>query len=405
MAIEIYTNICDTTSGRILLYSTIGNNDYHIIPGIIKSEFNKSQSFEFDIYNDETSEYFHYFLEGDEYITVEDTNFSSSDTRRYMFCGRVATVEVDLSGKMHVVCEGRLSNLMDFPVYMPTSSSGGSDSGIWRITTADTSYLFRYALSAYIEGLGRHDIRIGDISGYNVISNEDGWFDFKEPWSQSVGDFIMSELVNQYGGLLTFDYWYDSTYGVVSKLNWIADPISLQSNIVESQQILYGDNVLEASIETQSADFTTGIFAVGKDKDDSNAVIFQQWYNDDTNHYVPWVNYGEKYRNDSVKTVNFDNAHTISDLNSMAEKYVAIYCQKRPSTVKAKVIDKYYLGEYGERITVMKKYHVEIPFVGKSVDEDLYCLSSEIDISNPANNSYVFGPYIPQEMLKRSIFR
>ena len=385
------------------LYSTREDKGYNIVPGTIKEEVNKAGSFEFDVYNGDSNRNNYFPVEGSDYIAVEDATIINDDFKRYLFYGRVINYTVDLQGKCHVTCEGLLTNLLDFPLFNPTSVDDTETDGMWIIRKKNTAELFRTALRAYSEISNRGDIRIGSIDSendvYSTDTDTDGYFVFEYPWNQSVGDFISSELLNNYGGILQMRYHYTKNDGIYGLLSWVGDPLTRPSDYKrQSQSITYGVNVLEANIDAQGTDVVNGIVA---SRPNENGKAYFRYKNKDTNHYNPYIFWGVRDWDDSVvKAIDFDSVKTDQALEIMAERYVKIYCTGRKYNITAKVLDAYFLGQDDvERIYPLKKYHVNIPFPGREIDEDMFCLSSEIDFTNPANNSYTFGPFVPPETM------
>ena len=427
MAIEIYkNNPYGESQNRVLLYSTAGTITYNIVPGILKKEINKPESFEFDIYpNVEVVDgiekpVLESFLVGYHYISIEDTNKigSTYENDGIMFYGRIIGIDYDMFGKRHITCEGLMANLLDFPMYMPSSESATNENeeiekrlGIHNLYTADTEYLFQYAMTAYNEGTGRRDIIQGYVDSSNVYEKEyseedDRWFRFLYPWNNSVGDFIVSQLIGVYGGVLVMRY--NKLYnGIQGTLDWNETPIIKNASSNGKQQpIVYGDNVLDASLEDITSDMVVGIFPVGIDKYNT-----KHWIQYRTNgHYAPWVNYGSNWSYcgiNNVKAVDFDNARTTNQLRKQCDNYVKLYCSNRKFKVNVTCIDKHFINydnsedssEYGP-IDVGYLYLIDVPFMGQPVVEELLCLSCEIDIGDLKNSSYTFGDYIPPELLK-----
>lgn len=418
MAIEVYRHdpIIDPSADALVLYSTNNPGNYNCIPGLIKSEVNKAGSFEFDIYINDNINSIYVPTARRDYISVEDTTKERNDADRYLFYGRIIQVEHDMSGKCHCQCEGLLAELLDYIMYMPTDNAGGANSeyGIWRVRTKNTQYLFQYALDAYKEmkvaNHNYYDISRGTVDASNIMQNDDdeGWFDYKFPWNRSVGEFISSELINVYGGILRMSHYfaYDNNGypRILAQLHWDADPATSPEVYADQigQDIIYGDNAIDARYETIDIDSPTGVFAVGRDKDDSEMRLWLQDGKNDYNHYYPHILWGTNVPyNHIAKAVDFENAHSARTANQQAQRYVNIYCGGAKKKVTAKVIDKWDYGRGTEaRIKLLKRYYVDIPFPGNHIQEHMYCLSSEVDITNPANCTYVFGPYVPPETLK-----
>lgn len=401
-------------SDNYLIYSTVNPDDYYVVPGVIKNEVNKAGSFEFDIY-DYTS-FGHGITERVSYVSVEDLNYERSNESRYLFYGRIATISVNLNGQWHVTCEGLLSNLMDYPLYMPTNDAGGKDSkyGIWRLYTNTTDYLFRYAINAYKEISGQNNIDIGTIDAMNVMDNfdsdEDKWFNYEYPWSQTIGDFVMSELLNSYGGIIKIRYQYSSSLRQIKGyIDWLADPVSSPGLFpLQLQTIKYGKNVLDASMENQNDEPIVGVFPtwtqkekIGDSDNKEEIHYYLQTYNSSTGHYMPGIIYANpSYYNGIVKHIEFETGHSESAVRKMSQRYLNAYHTPYRYSINARVLDGYYMGEEVWRIELMQKYRVIIPFPGRNVDAELLCLSYELDITNPSNCTYLFGTYIPQDILK-----
>lgn len=417
-------------SDPILLYSSDEKTEYNVIPGTLRKEINKPESFEFDIYPTIYNEvgrveYADVLpLEvGSDYISIEDTNYSNDDNNGILFYGRIIGIDYSIQGKRHVICEGLLANLTDFPMYMPSSENPNGKSvdefdradGMHNVHTRDTGYIFEYAMRAYNEGTERTDIHEGTVSSNNVYTKEtadddgDNWFSFTYPWSQSVGDFIMSQLINVYGGMLKMRYIKQTAYKrILGELDWTDEPVNDKvKKKNRPQTIKYGDNALDATYEDISSDMVSGIFGTG-----INKYKGKHWNYDRYNgHYRPYVIYGTNWNNtlggaNIVKAVEFENARTESQLKSQVRRYVKLYCSNRKFKVTVKCIDKHFININNsndtnyDMIDIGYSYKVEIPFLGAAINEDLTCLSCEIDIGDMKNSSYTFGDYIPPELMK-----
>ena len=419
----------------MLLYSTASPTSYNFIPGVLKKEINKSESFEFDIYPSQSRGSLDPDLielkTGYHYISIEDTNTSGplgQIAPKIMFYGRISHVEYDLQGKRHVTCEGLLSNLLDFPMFNPYHS-GYNDrdipieirSGIHRVVNRTYLGLFYNAINAYRCGTRRDDIILWDPNDDTEMpeitkqyesseSEEDpdaGYYKYLYPWEKSVGEFIESELIGVFGGIIKLEY--DDAYvnGIKGHISWIQGPaegvIRTQS---QSQDIIYGDNLLDATLEDTNTEYPSGIFPVGTDNTNTK-IWFEETINyDGSNRIIPWAYYGNNYVADSINTckvVNFDDAKTFDQLDDIKDLYVNLYCSSKKYRINAKVLDKHYSGLEDETyapIDVGYTYHVVVPFIGRPIEDDLVCLNLELDLKNLENSSYTFGEYIPPDLMK-----
>ena len=128
---------------------------------------------------------------------------------------------------------------------------------------------------------------------------------------------------------------------------------------------------------------------------------YLQTYNSSTGHYMPGIIYANpSYYNGIVKHIEFETGHSESAVRKMSQRYLNAYHTPYRYSINARVLDGYYMGEEVWRIELMQKYRVIIPFPGRNVDAELLCLSYELDITNPSNCTYLFGTYIPQDILK-----
>lgn len=428
MAIQIYLHYTYNDEQPKLIYDSEQNNKYNVVPGVLKKQINKAEYFEFDVYlrneydpdfsnvTDDLSLYIGY-----SYISIEDTEYSNDDNNGILFYGRISGIVYEMSGVRHVSCDGLLSNLSDFPMYMPSSETPGNGSlspeefdkanGVHNVHTRDTKYIFQYAITAYNEGTERNDIVLGTVSSNNVYTKEksedddDNWFSFKYPWNQSVMDFIQSNLVNVYGGLIEMKYSKKYNGRIQGTINWVDEPIgNKQKYKSRKQKIVYSENLVDATYEDITSECISGILYTGQNK--SGGVTFQT--NRYNGHYRPTVAFGDNFSGgyDIVKHVHFDQARTFSQLEKQAKRYAKFHCSNRKFKINGTCLDRHFIDVFNDGnknfdlIDIGYTYTVTVYFPNMPIDEELVCLSCEIDIGNMKNSSYTFGDYIPPDLLK-----
>lgn len=431
MAIQIYLHHIDNSSAYEqpkLIYDSEQNNKYNIVPGTLKKQLNKPDYFEFDAYlqneydPDCTDEAFGLDLYvGFSYISIEDTEYSNDDNNGILFYGRISGIVYEMSGVRHVSCDGLLSNLSDFPMYMPSSENPGNGrlsveefdkaDGIHNVHTRDTKYIFQYAITAYNEGTERKDVVLGNVSRNNIYTKEpsedddDNWFSFKYPWDQSVLDFITSNLINVYGGLLEITYNKKSNGRIQGIINWNDEPIGNKQRYKNRKQdIVYSENLIDVTYEDITAECISGITALGKNK--WGGSMFQS--NRYNGHNRPAVYYGNNFSGgyDPIKNVRFDQARTFAQLEKQANRYANLHCSNRKFRISGKCLDRHFIDIFNDGnknfdlIDIGYTYTVEVAFPYMEINEELVCLSCEIDIGDMKNSSYIFGDYIPPDLIK-----
>ncbi|WP_458459253.1 hypothetical protein [Pseudobutyrivibrio sp.] len=302
------------------------------VPGIIKSEINKVDSFSFEIYNyddfynnvikdDAYKSSGSYYLELDiykTYFSVEDMEIDNSSKDHCLFYGRLTQLRqsVDYSSFIEGTCEGFMSQLGDIPMFYPYGNythgydffdetvgltDRGEKHGIHLIAINNTERLFMEAINAYQYGTDDHAIYVDTIDPDNIyyavesqpqeydddddedVEYHDPMYYYKYPWSSSVLDFIKSNLVNIYGGVLYFETTmnYGDNAGANGWISWYGDDVckhgidTVLSLVINPDPVpgvddgprndgaLYGKNVLEASIEYLTDDLKTAYFGYG----------------------------------------------------------------------------------------------------------------------------------------------
>ena len=394
--------VYNPSTGLVAVYTLyeVGSGDSkYLLNGTLKLEVNKAGTFEFDIlpshsYYSVLRRYIHYIC------VKEDDDI--------LFYGRILSMNLSFNGTKHVVCEGLMANLLDCPMFNP--DAGTTD----KLFTIGGSpfVMFENAVRAYRNRI-RDDIYSGDVrSDANDIELED----VDVSGGTSVGDFITGELVESVGGFLQMEYRELTSGGdIKGRLNWYADP-ALDSNkssyktATISQQIVFGENMLDFSAECSDDDIVTGITPTWEDGNGETHCITTQKKEVtsefvETNIYMPYM-VGAQSGLGAVglSVVKLPGTSTQEKALQYAKNYVNKYCSTYilssgknidfdSFTVRA--LDMHFMGSSSTaKIWLYDRVRVKCP--PHEINRILLCSSIEILIDNPLNSSYTFSIYRPK---------
>lgn len=393
--------VFNPSTGEAVVYTLYevgsGDNDY-LLNGTLKLEVNKAGTFEFDILPSHS--YYSVLRRYIHYVCVKEDD-------EILFYGRILSMTLSFNGTKHVTCEGLLANLLDCPMYNPDASTTDK-----LFTIGGSPFvMFENAIRAY-----RNRVRDDIYSGY-VRSDANSLVleDVDVSGGTSVGDFILSELVEAVGGFLQMEYRELVPGGDIhGQLNWYADPdldstMASYTNSTISQTVSFGENMLDFSGECSDDEVVTGITPTWDDGNgDTHWISVQR--NDITSSvgkqiYMPHI-IGAQGGLGAVglSIVNLPGTSTQEKAQQYATNYVNKYCSNYilssgknidfdSFTIRA--LDMHFLGEPGtskiwlyDRVRVLCDPH--------SIDRILLCSSIEVLIDNPLSSSYTFSIFRPK---------
>jgi len=402
------------------------NTEDFILNGKLKLEVNKAGTFDFDILPSHSCyealrRYIHY-------IRVDEDNET-------IFYGRIMSISMDFSGLKHVTCEGLMANLTDCPMYNALAKQSKNKNISENILKFKGEYvawdLVIEALRAY-RNLARTDIvfdpRGTDASEFRWLFDDKlGGIDI----SGSVGDFIISTVIENVGGILYMSYVKQSNDDILGELHLIPDPAMWKSRLhvdlytkAINQTIEFGENLIDLSAEYDSDDVKSAIGVKWQkgsndipddDDDDESSSDEGSSSTDDSSSsgsqclfaYATDVDSGRSivipvmYGMSGLYMVGGEiksfNALDEESASRTASKYADTYCDYDFGTepfdsLSIKAIDLHYFsnGNY-EKINYLDYVRIVSPAHG--IDKYMFCSSVEIDLDNPANNSYTFVDY------------
>ena len=379
-----------------------GENDF-ISNGIVKLEVNKAGTFEFDILPSHSC--YSMLRRYIQYVSVKEVSDEEESTPRIVFYGRILSLSLSFNGTKHVTCEGLLSNLLDCPVYNSQRFEGAPSSDRLFTMTGNVFYMYMEAINAYRNSV-RNDIDIAPLSGTGAVYDE-VLDDIDVSNGMSVGDFIMNELVEVYGGLIKMEYNEHENGDITGEISWVKDPsTSGFDGETINQPIQFGVNLLDLTAECGSDEIMTGIVPVWNDENGDMKWISLEATDVDDSQYTIYRPYVEGSAGGlgavGIQLINIPGASTQTVATAYASGYVNRYCQYNLSvddfdsyTVKAMDLHYANLGLI-DPINVYSMVQLLINAGAYTIAKTLMCTSMELNIDSPEISSYTFEVFRPK---------
>lgn len=373
-------------SDRVVSLTSRGDS---VISPKLKKETNKADSLEFTILP--SNEAYDSFKKKSTFVFMKRDN-------KYIFRGRVSDIKTDIFKQRTITCEGDLSFLADSvqPPNKKTNTEKAGSTNKWVRTvhfsradggTSMSSDTIKMKVSDYFRSLiNEHNVQVqGYGKGFTVgditISDANNVETFERTSFQDTSSIISSDLLSVYGGVLRTRFENNEAY-----IDWLDDYTD-----TSTQNIRFGINLLELDQEAPSDDPWSVLLPVGDD-----------------NITIADVNSGSKYLvSDTaldkygyiVHYHKFENVKKAPDLLTKARRYLRTHGKVFPDNLVIKAIDLHLLGEsdgpleLGEKIKVISSPH--------GLSKTMSCISMELDIHNPENNSYTIGVIMPPDKEKK----
>lgn len=370
-------------ANKNLIYSSVEPDRGALLSPQLKMEVNKSGSLSFVMLPNH--EYFDTIQPMKTVITVyEDTSI--------IFFGRVIEAPVDFYRQKKVTCEGALSFLLD-TVITPFTFDKKNQKTIRQI--------FRHIVHEHNTCLDGQDawkqFSIDDTY-VTVTPKENGTVDDTDYWEyKSYGDTfstLTSELVDVYGGILRTRHnaeIYGDYESVTNYLDYIKDPSQNPEGYRQNNQAIeFGVNLLDFEAEYPVSDIFTVLMPIGSDKLTISSV------NNDSPYLVNQEAVNKFGR--IVKVQQWSGIKKADELKTKAQRYLDYHTKVYTDNLKIKAIDLHYFSDAAHQLKLLDKVQVysEPHDIGTNEPLVLFCLSAELDLQNPENNSYLLGSHIPE---------
>ena len=362
----------------------------------LKRETNKADSFEFIILP--INNFYNSFEKKKTfvYLTRDD---------KCIFRGRVSYVKTDIYKQRTISCEGDLAFLAD-SVQPPNKKSETTQAGstkkkkhrVYYSNNGGISYTSedKNTLKMTPEAYFRKciDVHNGQMPSSDkkftvgsVTVTDKGKSEYFERTSyQDTSSVISSDLLSVYGGVLRTRYENGQAY-----IDWL--DAYTETN---SQQINFGVNMIDLDQEPPTDEYWTVLLPTGEENctiesvnNDENGAASKFLKNQDAIAQYGYI----------VHHHSFNNAKKPSELLAKAQKYMNTHCKLFPNNLIVKAIDLQLIGEssdpleLGDKIKVVSSPH--------GLNTTMACISMELDIFNPENNSYTIGTIMPPDKEKK----
>lgn len=348
--------------GSDLIFSSDGTIESYIIGPSLKLELGKSGTLEFTILPNDT--HYNQFEKMKTVVTVVDDG-------ALIFRGRVLSVSSDFFKQKKIQCEGDLSFLLD-SIFEPYKG------------TKTISEMFSKIIDGHNSQMGSDNYKkftVGNVTVPDASEN----VEFDVTSFEDSSSTIESELIDSFGGILQTRTVSGTTY-----IDYLADPHqNINSYTVNSQPIAFGVNLLDIECEPPVDDVFTILLPIGKDKDTTIKSV-----NDNSKFLenpLAIAKYGR-----IVRCEQWSDISSASKLKTKAQEFLNVHSVIYPDDMSVKAFDLHLLDPVnhprlmlGDRIRCYSEPH--------NIDITLVCLEIEWDITNPENNTYKIGTFVPSD--------
>lgn len=293
-----------------------------------------------------------------------------------IFRGRVLSEERNFANVKKVYCEGDLAFLIDS--VQKNEKFEGTTHGFFRQIIANHNARMEVDKRFTVGTIGIED-RALLISGQSedIEDAESGDFDYKQiainastsEWKTSY-DYIQSCLIDYCGGYLRTRRIGNTAY------------IDLMTDFghTAEQEIEFNKNLLDLTEEVTAEELFTVLIPLG---DENLSIASVNGGSDELVDETAVAIYGR-----ILKTHVFDSVTDPNTLLENAQRYLSSNVNI-PITITLKAVDMHLVNSsieelhVGDKVRVKSKVH--------NIVDYLTCTKIELDLENPANNTYTFG--------------
>lgn len=346
-----------------LLYDTAHPfSDASLLSFTGKTEINKTPSLSFEMPPN------HYMIDD---LQRMKSLITIVHNGRNLFRGRVTDIVSDLYKRKKVTCEGDIAFLID-SIQEPYTGSATVRDFLARVITAHNSQ---------VEDSKKFTIGNVTITEANETKS------FKIESYQTTKQLLDSELLQEYGGVLE-----TRTIGNTTYLDYVEDPFTSPSQVVNSQGIRFGVNLVSYGEQYPVSELFTILVPIGKDKLTIASVNGGSIY---LENQEAIAKFGRIYKAEEWSYIT-----SASELLSTAQIYMNGHGRVFPKDLTLTAMDFVYFNGVEEEIKMGDNVLAEVPILG--ISEVLYCLSIDYDFIHPDKNQYRIGTFIPSDKKKGS---
>ena len=328
-----------------------------------------------------------------------------------IFRGRVLTIETRLSLERSITCEGDLAFFMDTIDYPRHIHDDDVENEGWQY--GDTLQTFmtdiltehNYQMNGFGDDGQREPEKVFELGTIGVLNrtptaaSDEDKLD-SDPHKKSyhshsdakqMGDLMIDELVDRYGG-----YLRTRTESGIHYLDFL----DLDTGTAESD-ILFGVNLVDISVENATDNPYSVVIPIGKDglkvpdveveEIDEHGDIVVKWVPFEVDDPAAVALYGR-----IIKPLEFSEIDNTSQLQRAAENYMLRYPPLLGDTITVTALDIILIDPDASDAFVQIGDRVQVTCEPLGVNVVMNCLQATYDLQNPENNEYKLGTYIPE---------
>lgn len=326
-------------------------DDLKIINPKLDLELNKTGSFEFEIYPSNPN--YSKLQKLKSIITV----YNEGDM---IFRGRILNDEEGFYNQKQVFCEGELAFLLD-SIQRPYSFEGSP------------SELFAKLIQAHNSQVDEaKQFKIGNIT----VTDPNDYINRSDSTYLNTWDSLNEKLINTLGGYLNVRHESDGIY-----IDYLAD-----FDVLSSQKIEFGKNLLDFNRITKGEDIATAIIPLGQKNEETNEYVtitsvndgVDYVYNQEAVNKYGWI----------FKTVEWEDVTVPSNLLRKANEYLA----NAINLVISVELNAFDLATINANINLFKiGTYIKVSTLPHSIDTNLLVRKLSISLDSAQSNKLTLG--------------
>ena len=368
-------------TGKLIHSTGMDDGSLHILDGKLSLEIGEPGSFSFSV----TPHHIYY-----NNFTPYKTTVTVYQEGVELFRGRVTRYSTDINCQRQIECEGDLAYLKD--VIFPNSEINTKDR---KLSDAFGYFISLYNKFGKLTAESPRYFVPGDVSiskaSYKVKVSE--WLGTEKSETEFTdARSLIDEFLNTFGGYLRTKR-KSNGYVALEYISGYTD--------VNSQELVYGENLLELSIDTETSDLFTVLIPLGNgdsESDEALTIASAATVNDKTVKNATLTHTkGSKWQNRElvweegvarhgrvIKQQSFNGINTAKELLERSVAYFRECIAGYAGNYTVKAVDLHYVDPSYRPIYLGQKVRIISDLHGvDTIDQPLTCMRIDYDLSNP----------------------
>lgn len=217
-------------------------SDYFLQNPELSEEVNRVAEFTFNIYPDHP-----HFNK----LEVLVPNIIVKKDGNTIFKGRIISEKMNMDNSKQVTCESELAFLFD-SIQRPFDFQGTPEALFTQLITTHNNQVEPYK-----------EFKIGKLTGANLDNNN--YINRSNENYVNTFDMITDKVLNTIGGYIQIRYEEDGTY-----IDWLDDFTNEESQLVSSQEIEFGENLINIIAENDATETYTVVIPLGAEIEETD---------------------------------------------------------------------------------------------------------------------------------------